>query len=181
VLPRLRSATFHTVSDKISPKFASGSPIHSQFIAFCFSGWLTKPELKVCIAGEEVVCVVETVRTVLTDQALELEERMDRNEYFHRRAGGACSQGSREGLGDPLRHCIATHGHHSEDGLRSLSRKAPEARRNRSTAKSRPVDIAHRSGAGYLRMSSGPRSFWIAMGKPGEDTSSTIHPPLSCL
>jgi hypothetical protein len=30
------------------------------------------------------------------------------------------------------------------------------------------VNIAHRGGAGCLRIPSGTRSFWIAMGEPGE-------------
>ena len=93
---------------------------------------------------------------------------MDRSELLHNRAGGVCSQGGREDLGDALGQCIATLGRYRRDGLRFLSREAPDARRNRWTAEGRPVNIAHRSGAGYLRMSSGTRSFWIAMEKPGE-------------
>jgi hypothetical protein len=38
----------------------------------------------------------------------------------------------------------------------------------RDVAKGQPVNIAHRGGAGCLRMPSGTRSFWIAMGEPGE-------------
>jgi len=38
----------------------------------------------------------------------------------------------------------------------------------RDVAKGQPVNIAHRGGAGCLRTPSGTRSFWIAMGEPGE-------------
>ena len=43
---------------------------------------------------------------------------MDRSELLHNRAGGVCSQGGREDLGDALGQCIATLGRYRRDGLR---------------------------------------------------------------
>jgi hypothetical protein len=80
---------------------------------------------------------------------------MDRSEYLHTRAGGVDFQGGQEDLGDALGHCIATLGRYSRDGLRTLSREVPDVRRNRWTAKGQPVNVAHRGGAGCLRMPSG--------------------------